>query len=343
MAPWPGCNGHSAQPTPKVNSRQKTFYDCLLFVTRSRLLPHERQCCSSSFHETDRPTKGDRRERGLIEAAERLLGEGTFEQASVTDLARASRDLAGQLLFLLRLKAALLASVIDQAVEQFNAQIAAQLAPAENRPPALLIQAAVEAAADLWWEHRTVLLASVELGAHIPEVYERTMSNVAVVRAPTVALLRCHGRVPEAADQDESERLVTALILMTERNFYDLMRTNPTRAETATADPTADPDLAASLWMGRVTGRPAGRDVAIHDHSAPRLRPRCCSNATVSSWCCSAPTTARGTTVLLDADPLVRSRGAESTRICQGADRAGIDAVTPARPLAQCAGLGSGI
>ena len=179
----------------------------------------------------DRPTKGDRRERGLIEAAERLLGEGTFEQASVTDLAQAAGISRANFYFYFVSKQALLASVIDEAVEQFNARIAAQLAPAENQPPALLIQATVEAAADLWWEHRTVLLASVELGAHIPEVYERTMSNVAVVRAPTVALLRRHGRVPEAADHDESERLVTALILMTERNFYDLMRTDPTRAE----------------------------------------------------------------------------------------------------------------
>ena len=179
----------------------------------------------------DRPTKGDRRERALIEAAERLLGEGTFEQASVTELAQAAGISRANFYFYFVSKQALLASVIDAAVEQFNARIAGQLAPAENQPPAALIKASVEAAADLWWEHRTVLLASVELGAHIPEVYERTMSNVAVVRAPTVALLRHHGQVPEAADPDESERLVTALILMTERNFYDLMRTDPTRTD----------------------------------------------------------------------------------------------------------------
>jgi AcrR family transcriptional regulator len=179
----------------------------------------------------DRPTKGDRRERALIEAAQRLLGEGTFEQASVTELAKAAGLSRAGFYFYFVSKQALLASVIDEAVEEFNARIAAQLAPAENQPPTALIRAGVEAAAELWWEHRTVLLASVDLGAHIPEVYERTMNNVAVVRAPTVALLQRHGQVPEATDPDESERLVTALILMTERNFYDLMRTNPTRTE----------------------------------------------------------------------------------------------------------------
>ena len=44
------------------------------------------------------------------------------------------------------------------------------------------------------------------------------MANIAVVREPTVALLRRHGQVPEAHD---AEQLVTALILMTERTFYD--------------------------------------------------------------------------------------------------------------------------
>lgn len=54
------------------------------------------------------------------------------------------------------------------------------------------------------------------------------MANIAVVREPTVALLRRHGQVPEAHD---AEQLVTALILMTERTFYDLMRGTPTVAQ----------------------------------------------------------------------------------------------------------------
>lgn len=54
------------------------------------------------------------------------------------------------------------------------------------------------------------------------------MANIAVVREPTVALLRRHGQVPEAHD---AEQLVTALILMTERTFYDLMRGTPTLAQ----------------------------------------------------------------------------------------------------------------
>ena len=57
------------------------------------------------------------------------------------------------------------------------------------------------------------------------------MANIAVVREPTVALLRRHGQVPEAHDAADAEQLVTALILMTERTFYDLMRGTPTLAQ----------------------------------------------------------------------------------------------------------------
>ncbi len=63
----------------------------------------------------------------------------------------------------------------------------------------------------------------------VPEVYEQGMADVAMVRAPTVELLRRYSRVPEAGDPEEAERLVTSLILMSERNFYDLARRDSPR------------------------------------------------------------------------------------------------------------------
>ncbi len=86
-------------------------------------------------------------------------------------------------------------------------------------------------AADLWWEHRVAMIAGVELSATVPDVCEQGMTNVALVRAPTVELLRRYGRVPEAEDAEEAEHLVTALILMSERNFYDLARRETVRHE----------------------------------------------------------------------------------------------------------------
>ncbi len=82
------------------------------------------------------------------------------------------------------------------------------------------------------------------------------------------------------------------------------------------------------------TGIPAAadtpvRDVAIHDHTVPQadtpiLNPR--NRFKLALFCAN---TARGTTVSLDSDPLVQVTWPESVRICQAADRAGIDAVIP--------------
>jgi len=179
----------------------------------------------------DRPSKGDRRERALLDAAGRLLATGRFAGVSVAEIAEEAEISRAAFYFYFASKQALLASLIDEAVSDFNAQILGVLDPERFATPADAVRATVEAAARLWWDHRAVLLASSELGATIPEVYERTMQNMAIVRRPTVELLQRHGRVPEASNLDDATRLVMILMLMTERNFLDLVRGEPTIAE----------------------------------------------------------------------------------------------------------------
>jgi AcrR family transcriptional regulator len=178
---------------------------------------------------SERPAKGDARENALLEAAERLLEAGQFADASVADLARAASISRANFYFYFASKQALLASVVDAAVGKFNNQILLALDATES--PAVSLRSTVAAAAQLWWEHRAVLSASYELGASIPEVYDRTMANLAVVRAPTVELLQRYGKVPEARDLEAATGLVAALTFMSERSFYHLMRSDPTIAD----------------------------------------------------------------------------------------------------------------
>jgi TetR/AcrR family transcriptional regulator, ethionamide resistance regulator len=179
----------------------------------------------------ERPSKGDLREQALLQAAERLLGAGVFADASVADIAREAQISRASFYFYFASKNALLACVIDTAVQGFNEQIMLTLDPADSRSPAEALAATVAAAGQLWWDHRAVLVASVELGASIPEAYERTKENLAIVAVPTVALLQRHGRVPEASNYESASRLVTALSLMTERSFFDLLRGTPSIAQ----------------------------------------------------------------------------------------------------------------
>ena len=190
--------------------------------TRSRRTPRESRVPRVS---------GDERERSILDTAERLLDEKSFAEITIDDLARGAGLSRPTFYFYFASKQALLASVINRAVEQFNAEIAAVLAPERQQRPGDAVRATIEAAARLWWDHGAVQVAAFELGAALDEVYERTMENFAIVRDPTVALLLRVGTVPEAEDPAEAERLVMALILMSERNFYDLMRGDPTPAD----------------------------------------------------------------------------------------------------------------
>lgn len=177
------------------------------------------------------PSKGDLKEQALLAAGGRLLAEARFNEASVADLAREAGLERASFYFYFASKQALLGAVVTQAVAEFSRRLGTELAADGEHPPGDLVAATVRAAADLWWGHRVAMVTSVELGGSVPEVYEQSMRNLALVREPTVELLRRHGKVPEAEDAEEASSLVTALILMSERNFYDLARGNAARAD----------------------------------------------------------------------------------------------------------------
>jgi TetR/AcrR family transcriptional regulator, ethionamide resistance regulator len=189
-------------------------------------------------------TKGDLKEQALLSVARRLLDEGSFAEASVADLAREAGLSRASFYFYFASKQLLLGAVVTGAVEELNARLSDEVGDERDRSAAELVAATVRAACELWWQHRPAMVAGVELGVALPEVYEQGMANVALVRGPTVDLLRAHGRVPEAHDAGEAEHLVTALILMTERNFYDLARRDATRK-----DYDALADRLARVWQ----------------------------------------------------------------------------------------------
>jgi len=193
---------------------------------------------------SDRPPKGDTRQEALLAAADALLQQGRFSDASVATLAEAAGISRAAFYFYFASKEALLATVLDRAIRGFNDRIATILDPATVTDAAAAIRASVEAAGELWWQHNAVLCASFELGTRIPEVYERTQKNLAIVQGPTSILLRRVGRVPEAADPKEAAALVLVLIQSAERVLYDLMRGRPTRKQLKSTT-----DRLARLWL----------------------------------------------------------------------------------------------
>ena len=182
----------------------------------------------------DAPTKGDRRERALLTAAERLLGEGRFEEASVADLAGAAGISRATFYFYFGSKQDLLAATIEAAVADLEARLAGEPASGPEATVPEAVGGTVRAAADLWWEHRVVLRASVELGSASPEVYARNRRSIDRVSRLTADLLGDASALPT----------VTALVLMTERSFYDLAREERPRGA---YDELAD--LLVAIWL----------------------------------------------------------------------------------------------
>jgi len=193
-------------------------------VADSDLLPRRAQ-------RRETPSKGDLRERALLDAARRLLEQGTFADVSVAEIAQEAHISRAAFYFYFASKQSLLASLVDQAVTDFNSFIVGVGEANDAVGPAEAIRSTVVAAAQLWWNNSTVLRASVELGAVMPEVYARTIENLEIVRAPTVALLRKYGTVPEARSAEQSAELVRVLTFMAERSLYDLMRGHPTERD----------------------------------------------------------------------------------------------------------------
>lgn len=177
------------------------------------------------------PSKGDLKEQALLATAHRLLAEDRFGDVSVAELAQGAGLERASFYFYFASKQALLGAVVAEAVAEFNRRLSTGLSEDSDRSPQELVAGTVGAAADMWWEHRVAMAAGVELSMAVPEVYEASMANLALVRTPTVELLRRHGRVPEADDPDEAGHLVTSLILMSERNFYHLARRSVVRAD----------------------------------------------------------------------------------------------------------------
>ncbi|WP_375388458.1 TetR/AcrR family transcriptional regulator [uncultured Amnibacterium sp.] len=197
-------------------------------MTTLETLPRRVRHAAQRASRPPRPPAGDAREQVLVYTALELLRSGVFADATIADLAAAAGISRATFYFYFASKEALLASVLDRSVQGFSDRIAGLLGAGRTADAADALTRSVQAAAQLWWDHAPVLVAGFELGARHAAVYERTQSNLAVVLEPTSALLQRVRRVPEAADPERADVLVLALMLMTERSLYHLMRGSPT-------------------------------------------------------------------------------------------------------------------
>jgi AcrR family transcriptional regulator len=210
------------------------------------------EATSSARRRSRRPalSRGDEREVALLDVADRLLSEGTFESTTLEQIAASVGISRSTFYFYFDSKQALLVAVVERALDELTGEIVRALVP-NSDDPAQAIRALMRAVADLFWEHRGALLAAAELAGSAPSIFERIRLVIESVVKDVASLLHGIGASPLTRTMRSSERLAMRLGWMTERNFYVLARENPSKRQFyALADDLAAIALAAAGHTG---------------------------------------------------------------------------------------------
>lgn len=199
-----------------------------------------------------RPTiaRGDERELALFACAESLLAEGRFGSATLPEIAAKAGISRPTFYFYFNSKQALLVALVERTLDQLTGKIERAIRP-KGEDPAVAMRAVLRSVADLWAQHHATLMAAAELAGSIPSVFEKMRSVIELPMADMARLLRRIGGSSLTRDQPSAERLSIRLAWMTERNFYVLGRSRPSRKQLyALADELAEICLAAAGYKG---------------------------------------------------------------------------------------------
>jgi AcrR family transcriptional regulator len=169
--------------------------------------------------------RGDERELALLRTAERLLVDEGFATASLSQIAAEAGVSRPGFYFYFASKEALLSTLIVRTLDTLVDSLAPPSA-GEVADPVTALRLGLRTAADLWHDHRAVLMAASELGSGDPAMFDRVISTHRALVAPTSDLLRQGSRVHSPAD---ARALAEMFTWMAERNFYMLSRERPSR------------------------------------------------------------------------------------------------------------------
>ena len=166
-------------------------------------------------------SKGDRKEQGILETAERLLAEKHYADIGIEELAAGAGISRPTFYFYFASKQAVLAALIDQVSDDLYAAADDWLEPRPAAVPRERIRQSIEVAVRAWREHGPVLRAAVETWGSVPEITDFWQKRVAeLVEASAVAIKRERDEGAAPVEGPSASALATALIWMCERCLY---------------------------------------------------------------------------------------------------------------------------
>ncbi|WP_216893207.1 TetR/AcrR family transcriptional regulator [Nocardia alni] len=175
------------------------------------------------------PTKGDQRERAILDAAEEQLDTIGFDRMTIETITKAVGIARGAFYFYFASKNAVLAALVERTVATLRTRIAAADASGE---PAPALRRSIDQTRDMWRDHGSVMRAAVELAPTVAAIDENWHSAVAAIRDITTAIAERAG-LPDGDGPTGAHAVTTALVWMTERAFYQASKTGRSLDDTA--------------------------------------------------------------------------------------------------------------
>ncbi|MBB2504840.1 TetR/AcrR family transcriptional regulator [Amycolatopsis echigonensis] len=159
------------------------------------------------------PTKGDLRERAILDAAEQQLDSVGADGMTVATIAQEAGITRGALYFYFGSKNEVLAALVERTVTRLRTEVDAVDAAAAA--PGDAVRQGIAQTARMWREHGTVMRTAVELSPSVPAIDQAWRSAV-VALADTMAGVAERAGLPSGT----AAEVATALVWMTERVFY---------------------------------------------------------------------------------------------------------------------------
>jgi AcrR family transcriptional regulator len=177
------------------------------------------------------PTKGEKREQAILDAAESQLVEIGADAMTVNTIATAAGITRGALYFYFRSKDDVIAALVRQTVAEHHEAI--DLLPGgEDETPPDLIRLLIDRTRRMWKEHGAVMRAMIELAPTVESVREAWASAVDDA-AGTAARIAERAGLPATTESNGSAAITRALVQMAGRAFYESSREGTSLEKTA--------------------------------------------------------------------------------------------------------------
>jgi TetR/AcrR family transcriptional regulator, ethionamide resistance regulator len=195
-----------------------------------------------------RRTRGDERERAILETAERLLHERALHEVSVDDLARGAGISRPTFYFYFSSKEAVLLTLLDRMVDEARGRMGEALERFPEDPPRWL-RAGIMAIYETFSSHRAVTVAGADALAtsvEARELWAEVMEGFVQVTTAVIESERARGSAPGGVPARD---LSIALNRMNERVFLSTLA-----GQAPAVDEANVLDVLVAAWLGAIYG-----------------------------------------------------------------------------------------